>query len=229
MANYWLYISMVWYGMNIPQCFASLCSTLCVPSVRNPSLAIVTTRSVAWPTARRTIISCLEICASSAIKSSLVTVSGSLEPGVNRPSIWRLFLTWHFPHHLPSPKNSVHRIEQGLVRSSLLLLDLRPEAGPEVQILRVRRETGVQKVLRAVPERAPSSLAHFARKHNQEAGPVKGGADVGFNNTLFCVPIMKAANRYELQTESNPHTLANAEHCVLENETYLNNQDEISN
>lgn len=50
-------------------------SISCVLSVRNPSWVIGTTRSEVWHTARRTIISSLEICASFAIKSLVEMVS----------------------------------------------------------------------------------------------------------------------------------------------------------
>uniref|UniRef100_A0A8D8D959 (northern house mosquito) hypothetical protein n=2 Tax=Culex pipiens TaxID=7175 RepID=A0A8D8D959_CULPI len=57
-------------------------SILSAPSARSRSSDIVTTRSVVWLTARPTTISCLEICASFATRSSPVMSSPrSTRPG----------------------------------------------------------------------------------------------------------------------------------------------------
>jgi len=51
----------------------------CAPSARNPSWVTDTTRSGDWPTARRTIISSLATCASSATRLLEAMVSNLIE------------------------------------------------------------------------------------------------------------------------------------------------------
>lgn len=48
--------------------------------------------------------------------------------------------------------SSLHCLEQSLVRRAFLLYSLRSKTYTEVQVLRIRRKTGVQEVLREVPQ-----------------------------------------------------------------------------
>lgn len=57
---------------------------------------------------------------------------------------------------------SVHRIEQSLVCSSFRLFHLRQQDDAEIEILRIRRETGVQEMLREIPERVATPFAVIA-------------------------------------------------------------------
>lgn len=63
---------------------------------------------------------------------------------------------------------SVHRVEQSLVCASLCLLGVRPKTQSKIKVLRVRRETGVQKMLREIPQRIATSPENITREYDEK-------------------------------------------------------------
>jgi hypothetical protein len=66
------------------------------------------------------------------------------------------------------PLCSLHGSQQSLVRQSLFVRHVQRELGLEVKILRVRREAGVQEVLREDAQRIAKTLEGLAREHDEK-------------------------------------------------------------
>lgn len=155
------------------------------PNVRNHFWAIATTRNVDSPIAKPIIINCSATCASVVIKLSAVMVSHWQLVGI------RIYSTWcdlkHITYYIIFIHiYSVHRLEQSLVCPSFRLLGVRPEAQSKIQILRIRWETSVQKMLWTFPQRIAASSQNITWEYHEETILSRGWP---FHNLSTWIPL----------------------------------------